>query len=88
MTIVFAARGATRNGILGGLAAFVAFSMLAAGAQRLAERRGTVERERRRREEWWAELGRWPRWKRVAFVTLGAVIGVGLLVLRLVSDFF
>ena len=73
---------------MGGLAASVVLAVLAAGAQRVAERRGTVERERRRREEWLAEVGGWPRWKQVAFVTLGAVMGVSLLVWRLVSDFF
>ncbi len=76
--------GATRNGIVGGLAAFVVLLILALGARSLAQRRGAPERERRRREEW-EDIAGWPRWKQIAVLTVAVAVAVTMIILSLLS---
>jgi hypothetical protein len=76
-----------REGVaFGGLAAFVLLLVLGLAAQHVAERSGAVERDRTREEELRAEIAGWPRWKRIAFLLVGLVSGLGLLALRIWSD--
>lgn len=76
-----------REGVIfSGAAASVLLLVLAVVAQHVAERSGAVERDRRREQEHQAELARWPRWKQIAFLLVGLVLGVGVLALRIWSD--
>lgn len=76
-----------RRGVaFGGVAASILLLVLAVGAQNVAERSGAVERDRVREEEHQTEISGWPPWKRIAFLLVGLVLGVGLLALRIWSD--
>jgi hypothetical protein len=86
VTIGYIATGtASRNGIAGGVAGSVVVLILALGSQRLAERRGTPERERRRREEWANQLLSWPRWKQIGVLSVAGAFAVTMLILSLLS---
>jgi hypothetical protein len=76
------------RGVLGGSAGFAVLLVLGVVAQYVAERSGAVERDRRRDEDLRAEMADWPRWKRIAFLVVGVVVGVVMLLLRIWSDGF
>ena len=87
-TVGFVATGtASRNGIAGGIAGFVVLLILALGAQRLAERRGAPERERRRREEWADNFAARPRRKQITYLTVAVAFAVIMLILSILSAF-
>jgi peptidoglycan/LPS O-acetylase OafA/YrhL len=91
LSLGFAAWSATRTdmrGVLGGSAGFAVLLVLGVVAQYVAERSGAVERDRRRDEDLRAEMADWPRWKRIAFLVVGVVVGVVMLLLRIWSDGF
>lgn len=77
--------GSSRNGTAGGLTGSAVLFILALSAQRLAERRGTPERERRRREGWANQLRSWPRWKQIGVLTVAVAFTATMLVLSLLS---
>ena len=85
LTVLMVVTGATTNGIVGGMTAFIGFFVLALAAQRRAERRGTPERERRRREEWADALLGWPRWKQIAALAVALAFAGTMFVLAVVS---
>lgn len=76
------------GGLLSGLAGFVLLLALGVVAQLVAERSGALERERVREEELQAEMAAWPGWKRVTFLVLAALIGIGVILLRIWSEGF
>lgn len=78
---------ASRNSIAGGLAGCAVLFILALGAQRLAERRGTPEREHQRREEWAHGFDRWPRRKQIAYLGVAITFAVTMLVLSVRAAF-
>lgn len=73
----------SRNGTAGGLSGSAVLFIFALATQRLAERRGTPERERRRREEWASQLLSWPRWKQIGLLTVAVAFAVTMLILSL-----
>jgi len=85
LTVLMVVTGATTNGIVGGMTAFIGFLMLALGAQWRAEQRGTPERERRRREGWPAGLLSWPRWKQIGVLAVALALAATMFVLAVVS---
>ena len=76
------------GGLLAGLAGFVLLLTLRLAAQFVAERSGALERDRLREEELGAEMAAWPGWKRVTFLLLAALIGIGVMLLRMWSEGF
>lgn len=85
---VWSAATGSLGGLLAGLAGFVLLLALGVVAQLVAERSGALERERVREEELQAEMAAWPGWKRVAFLVLAALIGIGVILLRIWSEGF
>ena len=73
-------------GLLGGIAGFVFLVALAVGAQYVAERSGAAARDHAHEEELRAEMAAWPRWKRISFLVLGALLGAGVILLRIWSE--
>ena len=85
---VWSAATGSAGGLLAGLAGFVLLLTLGVAAQYVAERSGALERERLREEELQAEMAAWPGWKRVTFMVLAALIGIGVVLLRIWSEGF
>lgn len=70
-------------GLLGGLAVCALVLGLGATAQYVAERSGAVERQQRRDEALRGEIAFWSRWKRMSYLVLCVVLGVGAIALRI-----
>ena len=85
LTVLMIVTGATTNGIVGGMTAFIGLFMLAVGAQWRAEQRGTPERERQRREHWADGLLGWPRWKQIGVLAVALAFAATMFVLAIVS---
>jgi len=77
-----------RTGALAGLAAFSVLLVLGLAVQLVTERSGAVDRDRLREDEFRAEIAGWPRWKRIAYLLVALVVGVGVILLRIWSDSF
>ncbi len=86
LSLGFAVWSATSGDLtrfVAGLTAFILLLALGVGAQYVAERSGAVDRDLRREEELRAEMAGWPRWKQISFLVVGAMIGIGVIVLRI-----
>lgn len=79
--------GAGEEGVaVGSVGASLLLMTLALAAQLVAERTGAVEMDRMREEELRGEIAGWPRWKQIAFLLVGLLLGLGVLALRVWSD--
>lgn len=83
---IWSAIFATTFGFLVALAISMVLVLLALVAQEVAQRSGALERDRLEEEQMVAEIEAWPTWKKVAFLVVALLGGVGVLALGIWAD--